>query len=60
MREDGMTEIIALLAGVFIGILVMGLLAADCYDRGAEDERAKIWRNVIPESVIPESRRDDS
>jgi len=34
-----MTEIIALVLGVFLGILVMALLSADSYERGAEDEQ---------------------
>ncbi len=39
-----MTEILALLFGAFLGILVMALLDADSYERGAEDERAKLWQ----------------
>jgi len=46
MREDGVTEIVYLLVGAFIGILAMASLSEDSYERGAEDERAKLWRTV--------------
>ena len=39
-----MTEILALLVGVFIGGFVMSLFSVNSYDRGAKDERAKLWQ----------------
>lgn len=38
-----MTELIALIAGIFIGITVMAFLSADAYAKGASDEREKMW-----------------
>ena len=43
-----MTEIVYLLVGMFIGafigLLAMVLVSVGCYERGAEDERAKLWQ----------------
>jgi len=37
------TEILALFVGVFLGGFVMSLLSVNSYERGAKDERAKLW-----------------
>jgi len=41
-----MTEAIALIAGVFLGIVVMAFLSADAYAKGAADEREKLWLSM--------------
>jgi len=41
-----MTEILALFVGVFLGGFVMSLLSVNSYDRGAKDEREKLWHTV--------------
>jgi len=40
------TEVIALLIGACVGVLVMAILAGGSYERGARDEREKLWRSV--------------
>lgn len=41
-----MTELLALFVGAFLGVVAMAILSTRAYEKGAADERAKLWRAV--------------